>query len=70
MLDNLKLGYGGTKSEMERLLKDAQALTGVKYDINNLSDVYEALCCIAIKLVTMMSIFEKIDKEIDKRHGV
>lgn len=43
MLDNLKLGYGGTKTEMERLLKDAQKLTGVKYDINNLSDVYEAI---------------------------
>lgn len=43
MLDNLKLGYGGTKTEMERLLKDAQALTGVKYDISNLSDVYSAI---------------------------
>ena len=43
MLDNLKLGYGGTKQEMERLLKDAQKLTGVKYDINNLSDVYSAI---------------------------
>ncbi len=43
MLDNLKLGYGGTKSEMERLLADAQKLTGVKYDINNLSDVYNAI---------------------------
>lgn len=43
MLDNLKLGYGGTKSEMERLLADAQALTGVEYDISNLSDVYEAV---------------------------
>lgn len=43
MLDNLKLGYGGTKTEMERLLKDAQAITGVQYDISNLSDVYEAI---------------------------
>ena len=43
MLDNLKLGYGGTKTEMERLLKDAQKLTGVKYDINNLNDVYSAI---------------------------
>lgn len=43
MLDNLKLGYGGTKSEMERLLADAEKLTGVKYDINNLSDVYDAI---------------------------
>lgn len=43
MLDNLKLGYGGTKEEMERLLQDATKLTGVKYDINNLSDVYSAI---------------------------
>ena len=33
MLDNLKLGYGGTKTEMERLLADAQKISGVKYDI-------------------------------------
>lgn len=43
MLDNLKLGYGGTKAEMERLLEDAQALSGVEYDISNLGDVYEAI---------------------------
>ena len=43
MLDNLKLGYGGTKSEMERLLKDAQKISGVKYDISNLNDVYNAI---------------------------
>lgn len=43
MLDNLKLGYGGTKAEMERLLADATKLTGVKYDINNLQDVYTAI---------------------------
>lgn len=43
MLDNLKLGYGGTKEEMQRLLKDAQKLTGVQYDISSLADVYEAI---------------------------
>lgn len=43
MLDNLKLGYGGTKTEMQRLLADAQKLTGVKYDISNLGDVYDAI---------------------------
>lgn len=43
MLDNLKLGYGGTKQEMQRLLSDAEKLTGVKYDMNNLSDVYSAI---------------------------
>jgi hypothetical protein len=43
MLDNLKLGYGGTKTEMERLLADAEKLTGKKYDLSNLADVYEAI---------------------------
>lgn len=43
MLDNLKLGYGGTKEEMQRLLTDATKLTGKKYDLNNLSDVYSAI---------------------------
>jgi phage-related protein len=43
MLDNLKLGYGGTKSEMERLLADAQEISGVEYNIDNLSDVYQAI---------------------------
>lgn len=43
MLDNLKLGYGGTKTEMERLLKDAGKISGQKYDISNLNDVYEAI---------------------------
>lgn len=49
MLDNLRLGYGGTKSEMQRLLDDATKLTGVKYDINNLSDVYEAIHAIQVE---------------------
>lgn len=43
MLDNLSLGYGGTKTEMERLLADAQKISGVKYDISNLNDVYSAI---------------------------
>lgn len=43
MLDNLKLGYGGTKKEMERLLSDATKLSGVEYNIDNLNDVYEAI---------------------------
>ncbi len=43
MLDNLKLGYGGTKEEMQRLLVDAQKITGIKYDISNLNDVYQAI---------------------------
>ena len=43
MLDNLKLGYGGTKTEMERLLADATKLSGVEYNIDNLGDVYDAI---------------------------
>lgn len=46
MLDNLKLGYGGTKSEMERLLRDAEKLPsalGRKFNIDNLGDVYDAV---------------------------
>lgn len=43
MLDNLKLGYGGTKSEMERLLAEAQEITGIEYNIDNLGDVYDAI---------------------------
>lgn len=43
MLDNLKLGYGGTKEEMRRLLDDASKLSGVKYDMSNLNDVYSAI---------------------------
>lgn len=43
LLDNLKLGYGGTRSEMERLLADAEEFSGVHYDIDNLGDVYSAI---------------------------
>lgn len=43
MLDNLKLGYGGTKEEMQRLLKDAEKVSGVQYDMSNLSDIYSAI---------------------------
>ena len=50
MLDNLKLGYGGTKTEMQRLLADATKISGVKYDMSNLSDVYEAIHVIQSEL--------------------
>ena len=43
MLDNLKLGYGGTKEEMQRLLDDAEKISGVKYDISSFADVTEAI---------------------------
>ncbi len=43
MLDNLKLGYGGTKEEMQRLLEDATAISGVEYDLSSYADVVEAI---------------------------
>lgn len=43
LLDNLKIGYGGTKGEMERLLEDASKISGVEYNIDNLGDVYDAI---------------------------
>ena len=43
MLDNLKLGYGGTKEEMQRLLADAEKLGGVKYDLSSYADIVEAI---------------------------
>ena len=43
MLDNLKLGYGGTKEEMQRLLEDATAISGVEYDLSSYADVVDAI---------------------------
>jgi phage-related protein len=43
MLDNLKLGYGGTKEEMQRLLDDAEKLSGIEYDISSFADITEAI---------------------------
>lgn len=50
MLDNLKLGYGGTKTEMERLLKDAEKLTGRKFDISNFADIVDAVHVIQVNM--------------------
>lgn len=43
MLDNLKLGYGGTKDEMERLLSDAEKISGIKYDVSSYADIVDAI---------------------------
>lgn len=43
MLDNLKLGYGGTKEEMQRLLEDAEKISGVKYDLSSYADIVDAI---------------------------
>lgn len=43
MLDNLKLGYGGTQAEMKRLLADAEKISGIKYDISSYADIVDAI---------------------------
>lgn len=43
MLDNLKLGYGGTKEEMQRLLDDAEKISGIEYDISSYADIVDAI---------------------------
>lgn len=50
MLDNLKLGYGGTKSEMERLLADAEKISGIKYDVSSYADIVDAIHIIQTEL--------------------
>ena len=50
MLDNLRIGYGGTQAEMQRLLKDAEKISGVKYDLGNLADMYSAIHVIQTEL--------------------
>lgn len=50
MLDNLKLGYGGTKEEMQRLLTDAEKLSGMKFDMSNFADIVKAIGIIQDKM--------------------
>lgn len=64
MLDNLKLGYGGTKTEMERLLADAEKISGVHYDISNLSDVYGAIHVIQEEMGVTGTTAEEAEKTI------
>lgn len=64
MLDNLKLGYGGTKEEMERLLKDAEAITGKKYNLNNFADIVEAIHVIQTEMGIAGTTAEEASKTI------
>ena len=50
MLDNLKLGYGGTKEEMQRLLEDAEKLSGIQYDISSYADIVDAIHVVQTEL--------------------
>ena len=62
MLDNLKLGYGGTQKEMERLLADAEKLSGVKYDISSFADIIAAIH----EIQKDQGIFETTKNEAEK----
>jgi phage-related protein len=53
MLDNLKLGYGGTKEEMKRLLEDAEAISGIEYDVSSYADVVDAIHVIQTEMGIM-----------------
>lgn len=64
MLDNLKLGYGGTRAEMERLLADAKKITGIHYDINNLSDIIAAIHVIQTEIGITGTTMEEAKKTI------
>lgn len=64
LLDNLKLGYGGTKAEMERLLADAEKITGIHYDIGNLNDVYSAIHVIQEELGITGTTAEEAERTI------
>lgn len=66
MLDNLKLGYGGTKSEMERLLKDAEKLTGKKYDVSNYADIVEAIHAIQTEMEISGLSYEEAMDAVDR----
>ena len=64
MLDNLHLGYGGTEADMKKLLADAEELTGKEYDINNLSDIIEAIHAIQQEMGITGTTMEEADKTI------
>ena len=69
MLDNLKLGYGGTKEEMERLLADATAISGITYDVSSYADVVDAIHVIQVNMdiagTTALEAEETIQGSVD-----
>lgn len=69
MLDNLKLGYGGTKEEMARLLADAEKFSGVHYDINNLQDVYSAIHAVQEQMGIAGATAKEADETISGSFG-
>ena len=71
MLDNLKLGYGGTKTEMERLLADAEAISGIHYDIDSYADVVSAIHVTVNRDCTITFTFrDGTEKTVPIKNGV
>jgi len=70
MLDNLKLGYGGTKEEMERLLADAEAISGIHYDIENYADVVDAIHVIQTEMGITGTTAREAEKTISGSIGM
>ncbi|MCM1579185.1 MAG: hypothetical protein NC078_10345 [Ruminococcus sp.] len=66
MLDNLKLGYGGTQAEMQRLLDRAEELTGRKFDISNFADIAEAIHAVQTDLKISGLSIEEADEAVAK----
>ncbi len=64
MLDNLKLGYGGTKTEMERLLADAEKISGIHYDVSSYADIVDAIHVIQTEMGITGTTAEEADKTI------
>ena len=64
MLDNLKLGYGGTKAEMERLLADAEKISGIHYDVSSYADIVDAIHVIQTEMGITGTTAEEADKTI------
>lgn len=64
MLDNLHIGYSGSREEMERLLADAEKLTGIKYDINNFADIIQAIHAIQEELGITGTTAEEAERTI------
>lgn len=64
MLDNLKLGYGGTKEEMQRLLDKAEELSGIKYDISSYADIVSAIHVIQTEMKIANATAEEAEKTI------
>lgn len=69
MLDNLKLGYGGTKEEMERLLADAEKISGKSFDISNFADLTEAIHVIQENLGIAGNAAEEASKTLSGSFG-